>query len=296
MGRGATRRKRRIDIFNVPTYVINMKERKDRWRRFTEQPAAGLFKRLRPSIGVNGKRLNYIKDRRISVRTRLNIFRNYRRSHYEIATLGAVGCSLSHVEAWKKFLASGSAVGLIMEDDAIITESILNDINEVIPSLPSGWGIWLLGCIPSTLVHTAHSKKPWERVFQFMASHAYLITRETAKLLLEDALPVETHIDHYMGSMVVLNDILMVHHPDIHIEFFRKGIVSGSSNRTIDSNTSQHKKTGCPTCDVPDDYSQIYGSPSRRGAKGMKVKGLVHGEQSRKLLTLRNAKTLKKRR
>jgi hypothetical protein len=88
----------------------------------------------------------------------------------------------------------------------------------------------------------------------------------------------------------------MLQHPDIHIEFFRKGIVTDSANRTIDSNTSQHKKSGCPTCDVPDDYSQIYQSPSRKGAKGMKVKGVVHGEQSRKLLTLRNAKTLKKRR
>ena len=127
MGRGATRRKRRIDIFNVPPYVINLKERKARGRRFTEQPATGLLKRLRPSVGVNGKRLNYIKDRRISVRTRLNIFRNYRRSHYEIATLGAVGCSLSHIEVWKNFLASGSTVALIMEDDAIITESILNE-------------------------------------------------------------------------------------------------------------------------------------------------------------------------
>ena len=103
MVRGRTRRKR--DIFSLPTYVINLNERKDRWKRFLSQPAVTTFSRLRRFPAVNGKRLNYRKDKRISVHTRLNITRNYRRSHYEIATLGAVGSSMSHVGVWRKFVA-----------------------------------------------------------------------------------------------------------------------------------------------------------------------------------------------
>ena len=295
MGRGLTRRKRNINIFNIPTYVISMKERADRWKRFMQQPAVHLLKRMRQSVAVNGKRLNYIKDRRISVRTRLNIFRNYRRSHHEMATVGAVGCSLSHIDAWKKFLASGAKVGLIMEDDALITETAVEQINELMTSLPPNWGIWLLGYYRPNLIYGACEKKPWNRVYNFTASHAYLITREMAKRFVEEALPVETHIDHYMSAICVLHDFLMVQHPDVHIEFFQKDKVENSATTTVDSNTSQHKKTGCPTCNIPDDVSQIYEKPTKRGAKGMKVKGVVRGEQSRKLLTLRNVMTRKKR-
>ena len=39
--------------------------------------------------------------------TKLRIYRNYRRSHYEIATLGAVGATLSHARVWDPFLKSG---------------------------------------------------------------------------------------------------------------------------------------------------------------------------------------------
>jgi len=296
MERGKTRRKAQIDIFNIPTYVVSMKEREDRWKRFTDQPAVGMLKRIKRSMAVNGKKLDPLNDRRISVRTRLNIFRNYRRSHHEIATMGAVGCSLSHIEIWKKFLKSGANYCLVMEDDAILTETILNSINELIPSLPREWGIWLLGCYKPNLVHEAMDSKPWNRIYNFTASHAYLMTRAAAKICLDDATPIESHIDHYMSNISILKNNLIVQRPDIHIEFFKKERVEKSPTTTVDSNTSQHKKNGCPVCKVPDDFSQIYVSPTRRNrhGHGMKVEGLVRGDQSKGILTLKRNITLKK--
>jgi len=278
MERGKTRRK---GIFTVPTYVLNMKERPDRWKRYTDQPAVHTLKNLKRSLAVNGKKLRYKTDKRISVRTRLNIFRNYRRSHYEIATLGAVGCSLSHIDAWKKFLKTSANVGLFMEDDAIVTETVLENINKLMGTLPAGWGMWLLGWYKPNLIYET-AEKPWNRVYGFTASHSYLLTREAARKFLEDALPIETHIDHYMTSAAVLKDILIVQHPDIHVEFFRKE----RGPRTVDSNTSQHKRSGCPTCSEPDDYSQIYRSHTRKTTRGMKVRGLIDGEQSKHILKL----------
>jgi GR25 family glycosyltransferase involved in LPS biosynthesis len=286
MDRGKTRRKRNLNIFNMPAYVVSMKERADRWKRFTDQPAIKAIKGLKRTAAINGKKLNYRTDKRISIRTRLNIFRNYRRSHNEIATLGAVGCSLSHIQAWKQFLKSGANMGLILEDDAIITESMLNTINDTSASLPSGWGIWILGCYRPNLTYEHLPTKPWNRVYGFTASHSYILTRDTAKQLLDDALPVETHIDHYMCSAAILKDILIVQNPNVHIEFFKKD----HGPRTADSNTSQHKKSGCPTCNVPDDHSQLYKNYTRKGAKGMRVKGLINGEQSKRILTLKSGK------
>lgn len=291
MDRGKTRKRLYKNIFNVPAYVINMKEREDRWRRFMDQPVMASMKKMKRSIAVNGQKLDALNDSRISVRTRLNIFRNYRRSHYEIATLGAVGCSLTHINAWKKFLATDSKMCLVFEDDAIVTESELNHISELIPTLPAKWGMWLLGCYRPNLIFEHTEKRPWNRVRAFTASHAYLITRDTAQKFLDDALPVETHIDHYMSSISVLKDIHIVQHPAIHIEFFKKERVIDSKTTTIDSNTSQHKKRGCPTCNKPDDNKQLYKSPTRKGDRGIRVKGLIHGAQPKVVLTLKHGAT-----
>jgi len=268
----------KADIFKLPAYVINMKERQDRWKRFTDQPAVHMFK-MKRILAVNGKKLNHVHDRRISLKTKLNILRNYRRSHHEIATLGAVGSSLSHIEAWRRFVATGAKQCLIFEDDAIITEDQMKQIDELIPDLPAKWGMWILGYYRPNLILEPLSAKPWNRVYNFTAAHAYLLTRETAKKLLEDPTPIETHIEYYMTGASVIKDFLIVQHPDVHIEFFRK-----EGPRTRDSNTSQHKKSGCPTCNVPDDYSQIYKNYSRKTEDGMKVRGIVNGEQSRRVI------------
>jgi GR25 family glycosyltransferase involved in LPS biosynthesis len=285
-GRGKTRKVSKGNIFNMPAYVINMKERADRWKRFVSQPVVAHMKRLKRSIAINGKKMNYKSDRRISLRTRLNIKRCYRRSHYEIATLGAVGCSLSHIDVWKKFLRSGAKLCYVIEDDAILTESALDTINKLMPSLPNKWGVWLLGSYHPNKVYQPIEKKPWNRIYGFTASHSYIITREAAKVFLKEALPIEMHIDHFMCTVSIVRDIPIIEHPDVQIEFFRQV----STPRTADSNTSQHKKKGCLTCKIPDDASQIYRGHSRRGSNGMKVGGLIKGMQSNKIRKLRSTR------
>jgi len=279
MGRGKTRKRR--DIFSLPTYVINLKERADRWKRFVSQPVTSSFKHLKHFYAVNGKKLNYRKDKRISIRTKLNITRNYRRSHCEIATLGAIGSSLSHIEIWKRFVASNAPVCLVLEDDAILTDSQLRMVNDMTP--PEGWGIWILGCyLPNLIVKPMADK--WNRVYNFTAAHAYMLTRGAALKLLEEAFPIEKHIEYYMTGTALLKDIKIVNHEDIHVEFFRKP----EGPRTADSNTSQHKKAGCPACDVPDDFSQLYKGFTRKTKRGVKIMGVVEAPQPKKILTLKN--------
>ena len=288
-----------------------MKERADRWKRFMSQPVTSSFKHLHRFNAVNGKALNYRRDKRISIRTKLNITRNYRRSHYEIATLGAVGSSLSHIGIWKRFVASGASVCLVLEDDAILTDTQLRLVNELTP--PEGWGIWLLGCyLPNLIVHPL--QKGWARVYNFTAAHAYLITRAAALKLLEEPHPIETHIEYYMTGTAYLKDIKIVNNDNVHVEFFRNPEGPASSDlgrqgpassdlgrqgpassdlgrqgpRTADSNTSQHKKSGCPTCNVQDDYKQLYRGFTRRSKRGMKIIGMVEAPQPKKILNFNN--------
>ena len=273
--RGKTRKR---DIFSIPTYVINLKERPDRWERFTAQPLSSSFKNLHRFSGFNGKKLNYRHDKRLSIRTRLNISRNYRRSHYEIATLGAVGATMSHVGVWKKFVASGAQQAIVLEDDVILNESQLKAINE---ARPPNYGIWILGCYLPNLIEKVEGD--WTRVYNFTAAHAYVITRAAALKLLEQPFPIETHIEYYMTGTSILYDIPIVRNKKIHLEFFRK-----DGPRTPESNTSQHRKNGCPTCLVPDDYKQLYRGYTRKTKRGMGVKGLVESPQSNTILNFKN--------
>lgn len=280
MGRNKTRK--RGDIFSTLTYVINLKERPDRWKRFMSQPVTSSFKRLNHFFAINGKKLDYRKDKRISIRTKLNITRNYRRSHYEIATLGAVGSSFSHIEVWKRFIASGEPRCLVLEDDAILTDTQLRMVSDITP--PSDYGIWILGCyLPNLIVQPL--KKPWNRVYNFTAAHAYIITRAAALKLLKEPFPIETHIEYYMTGTALLKDIKIVQNDNVHIEFFRRT----EGPRTPDSNTSQHKKSGCPTCSFKDDYSQLYKGFTRKSKRGIKIMGVVDAPQTNRILTFKHS-------
>ena len=276
-----TTRKRGRTLYGLPTYVINMNERPDRWKRFTEHTALAHFKRLQRFPAINGKRLNYKRDRRISLKTRMNISRNYRRSHYEIATLGAIGSSMSHIGVWKKFLASGAPRCVVFEDDVMLSEVQIHGINEIMRKMPSDCGVWLLGCyLPNLIIHPIAGSK-WSEVHNFTAAHAYILTRDAAKKLLEEPYPIEMHIEYYMVAAAMIKEFKILHHADIHLEFFRKE----RGPRTKDSNTSQHKKSGCPSCDFPDDYKQLYKGFTRKTKNGIKIAGVIDGEQPREILT-----------
>jgi hypothetical protein len=277
------------EFTDIPVYVINLPERKDRWRRFSMQEGVQKFNHLNRMDAFNGRKMDFKKDHRISIGTRLRIYRNYRRSHYEIATLGAIGASVSHTNVWKRFLESGKDECIVMEDDAMWSVENVQKATELYKKLPPTYGMWIMGYRPYDLVieHMPPSDKPWNRVFNFTAAHSYLITRQTAKILMEEPFPVETHIEYYITGCSILKNFLILQHPDMYITWYQT-IVGKKKN---DSNTSQHKKKGCPTCDVADDYSQLYKHFTRRTNNGMVVSDVVYGKQGDQILTFnRDAK------
>jgi GR25 family glycosyltransferase involved in LPS biosynthesis len=280
-----------FDIFHTPIYVINLKERPDRWKLFMEQDPIVKALQIHRINAVNGKLLNYLKDPRISTHTRLNIMRNDRRTHREIATMGAIGCTISHVNIWRKLVASGRPYAVVMEDDARFTMDHLKQIEKVAAAgIPETAQVWLLGMYKPNLIHepfTATSK--WSRVYQFTASHAYLISREAAKKFLEQAFPIEMHVDHYMSAMSSLYDMPIVQNDDIFLPW---GGIMKKENETgaLESNTSQHRKDGCSACHVPDHLSRFYREVGQKTRKGRIVHGLLREPQPKKVLTYKAVK------
>jgi len=189
---------------------------------------------------------------------------------------------MSHISVWKKFLASGAPMCVVFEDDVMLSEIQLNNVNEILPTLSQECGIWILGCYLPNLIIQPIDKSKWSQVHNFTAAHAYILTRDAAKKLLEEPYPIEMHIEYYMTTAAMIKGFKILQHQDIHFEFFRKE----RGPRTSDSNTSQHKKTGCPSCDFPDDYKQLYRGFTRKTKHGTKIAGVIDGEQPKKILTL----------
>jgi hypothetical protein len=167
----------------------------------------------------------------------------------------------------------------------------MKQVNELLPTLPHDWGMWILGFYRPNLITQKLTMKPWHRVYNFTAAHAYLLTRAAALKLLEEPFPIETHIEFYMTGSSILKKFNILYHPDVHIEFFKKKKVLNSATTTTDSNTSQHKRNSCPSCNYPENYDQLYVKPTRKSSKGIVVKGIHQHKHDQRVYTLRRGAT-----
>ena len=199
-----------MQINSIPTYCINLERRTDRWNLLKAQPGFKEFKSIERYIGVDGKLIDIKEDTRISFLTKRNILLNTRRAHEELSTAGGVGCYLSHVSLWQKFLKESSApVALIFEDDiqlpAGVTQLVQSffDASPVL-SDPSNWDICILSQHPSPIY--TKIAKPFQNsstVFQFerfVSLAAYMITRRGVERVLPHLFPIESHIDGFLSA------------------------------------------------------------------------------------------------
>lgn len=239
------------DIRTCPTYVINLDRRPDRWAEFSKQPELAQFKALKRFSAVDGSKLNVLQDDRVSLHTRVNIQTKSRRSHYEIATAGAVGASLSHITIWKEFLASDAPYVVVFEDDTVVDKVSMAYVDTLIPRLPaSGWDMWLLGthrwAFDGKPLNSLEPKG-WWKVTAFTGAHAYVLSRRGAEILLQQPFPIETHIEYYITGCAALKGLRLVKHWALRMTY------SMEQSEGNDSDTFDGRKA-CPVCRIPDDY------------------------------------------
>lgn len=240
------------DIRVCPTYVINLDRRTDRWSTFSKQHILSQFKSLERFSAVDGSKLDTQNDERISMHTRQNIFYKTRRSHYEICTPGAIGASLSHISIWEEFLKGDAEYVVVFEDDTVVDEKALTYIDTLIPKLPDEWDMWLLGCHRWAFKGKPlekNSPKGWWSVSAFTGAHAYILSRQGAKLLLEEPYPIETHIEYYISACSLLKGLKVIRHWALRMSYFAE------IDQTDDSDTFDGRKN-CPVCYIPDNYPE----------------------------------------
>ncbi len=234
-----------LRLEDLPCVCISLTRREDRWRRFADQSEIKALPNIRRFAAVDGKKIDLKTDQRINAFTKNNILNHTRRSHYELDSIGGVGCALSHIGVWKEFLDSGASHMLVFEDDAIVYPGFVSKINEALNEL----GDEDFDLIVLTRAYTPENKADailssgFHKVKSFVLAHCYILTAKAAKIFYDEALPISGHIDLYMSTQANLKGLKMYASRQLAAPQYQQGsdIVT---------------KPRCYICDVPTDYER----------------------------------------
>ena len=131
-----------IDIYNIPLYYIGFHKNPKLENTFKQVG----FKNINHFQAIDGRKMNpknLLTQGTISIRAYSDLIYG-REEHTGISSLGTIGCTLSHLELWKK-CALGLPYILIAEDDVIPKKISPEDTTNIQNALEQP-----LGCFIST--------------------------------------------------------------------------------------------------------------------------------------------------
>lgn len=117
---------------------------------------------------------------------------------------GTIGCSLSHLKAWKEFLKSDDEFALICEDDITFNaQELMSTINQLIIQ-KDVWDIvnfeTLHSGFPQEIAKLSNNKSLVIYLTNITHAGCYLINRKTAYRLIEKFYPIKVPVDHYFTA------------------------------------------------------------------------------------------------
>ena len=119
---------------------------------------------------------------------------------------GIEGCALSHVEAYRRVCADGEAMGLVLEDDAVLPARLGDLLNALEPHLTRAEVALLhylsVNPCPLTLCDAVEVVDGARLLYPLNAGQlksvaAYVITREACERMINFALPIHTWPDAF---------------------------------------------------------------------------------------------------
>jgi glycosyl transferase family 25 len=123
----------------------------------------------------------------------------YHRRHGRTTKPGEIGCYLSHVEAWRTFLATGDAHGLICEDDLVLGPDLERVVGLAL-SHASCWNLLRLSALgeghPAPVLRLDDQYSLAVNLGRLKGTGAYLIDRRGAAALVAGMLPMWLPFDH----------------------------------------------------------------------------------------------------
>lgn len=136
--------------------------------------------------------------------------------HCQLSHRNQVGCALSHIECWKRCVEKDEPV-LVVEDDLLnpAFHSVLQDFfsSEFTPK--NSCDLVSLACLPFGNKWKKNVDSSTFNNLEYMQGcMCYCIHPECARMLLQHALPVVMHIDHYMSMCIKSQSLRAYQHRD----------------------------------------------------------------------------------
>ena len=182
------------DAVGTGVYIINLDRSKERYE-YIKNYASGLEFPIERIEAVDGSTLSAEE-----INEKLDV-KSYRTFLGYTPKRGAIGCSLSHIKAWRAFLNSPLKFAIIFEDDVSFDPHQLKIIIEDVVENSELWDIVNFDTryygFPLTIKKLRNNYNLSIYLTHVIHAGAYIINRKAAQNLLEKALPIKMPVDEY---------------------------------------------------------------------------------------------------
>lgn len=177
-------------------YVVNLKKDKDRRKNIINEIEKQNIKDYEIIDAINGNELNDKELNNASYKDK-NLINpwNIKMSPSQ------VGCALSHIKIYKKFIETEYNLALILEDDAVFVQNFSEEIKKlIIKNIKYKKQILLLSELKEFFSKPMDKNNSHEivNVTNAFFTHSYIINKEAAKSLIEFNYPVKTIADNFV--------------------------------------------------------------------------------------------------
>jgi GR25 family glycosyltransferase involved in LPS biosynthesis len=178
----------------IIAYIINLDRSKER------------YEYVKPNVdrlGIPSERISAVEGQALSDKEINEIvdMQTYFDFLGHFPKKGTIGCSLSHIKAWKALLDSPFEYAVIFEDDVRFDPLKLHSVIAELIKIDQDWDITIFEVNHRGLPLMIKSLTDGQKLVIYLAevSHtgAYMLNRKAAKKLLEKSLPIKMPIDHY---------------------------------------------------------------------------------------------------
>ena len=196
---------------DVQAYVICLQAARHDRCDVNMPPIKSLFPRAQEFDAVDAAAIDIATDPRVSVYARHYIAENESSDHMHMGSAGALGCSLSHIALWRRCVELNEPI-VVIEDDIELTPRKRAQVAEAIEDIPASCDYASIMYLPATFMLLPNNgqgctdgAQRWCDIkldtYGHFGMQMYYVTPRGAAILLEQALPIVTHVDVYIAAV-----------------------------------------------------------------------------------------------
>ena len=175
-------------VKSIPVYYIGFNKNTK-----LENNLSGIgFKDVNHFKAIDGRKFvvdDLIENNTITIRSYNDLIFG-RHEHAGIPSLGAIGCTLSHLSLWKLCVDFNMPYIIICEDDVLINKDLSKkDIKNIVESITKENGAFV----------SSNLSKEDEIVF--FGTHFCVLSQGACKQLIKYALPIDVQTDSYIANI-----------------------------------------------------------------------------------------------